>query len=405
MRAAVDQGLQPSTTVENRNRATGWCHIILGEGAQAGGMCAHMTLLADGLAEESEKVHVWLPDATELKVHSPRVEMHGVLGSLSMRDFLRAGRALNRCPAPRRLLVYWVPHAFGHKAMNLPFCFWIWLRSAWHKDRVELMVQECFLEFTKNSWRQTVAAFVQRVMTIVLLAAADHVWGALSDYGTQLRPLMLGRRVPFGWLPVPSNIAVANDPAAVAAIRKEFASARLLLGHFGTFGKSITDPLQEIVPALLRNLDCNLLLLGSGSEAFRDRLRERHPDLSERVHATGFLNDLRLSSHLSACDVMIQPYPEGVTARRGSMLAPLAHGRPVVTNPGFRTESLWKESGAVVLAPLTASGFLEALLQLRDDPGQIERVRTAARETYLRYFEPSRMIQAIQHGEANSCAC
>jgi glycosyltransferase involved in cell wall biosynthesis len=405
MRAAIEQRVQPSLTADDRNGPASECHIIMGESPHVGGMCAHVALLADGLAEASEKVHVWLPDATELNLRSRSVVMHRMLGALSIRDLLRAGRALNHCSPPRRLLVYWVPHAFGYKSMNLPFCLWIWLRSFWHKDRVEPLVQECFLEFTKRSWRQNVAALIQRAMTIVLLGASDHVWGALSEYETQLRPYTLGRRVPFGWLPVPSNVAVVKDSAAVAAIRQQFASGGFLLGHFGTFGKNITDPLEELAPELIRRLNCALLLLGAGGEAFGDRLRQRYPDLAQSIHATGYLDDLALSSHLSACDVMIQPYPDGLTARRGSTLAPLAHGRPVVTNPGLRTESLWKESGAVVLAPLTPSAFFDAVLQLREDSRHRERVSTAARETYLRYFEPGPMVKTLQNGGAKPCAC
>jgi glycosyltransferase involved in cell wall biosynthesis len=239
-------------------------------------------------------------------------------------------------------------------------------------------------------------------MTIVLLFSADRVWGALADYEQQLRPYALGRHLSFGWLPVPSNVPVVHDSAAVAQIRKHFAPAGFLLGHFGTFGRNITDLLQEIIPAVLEN-GSSLLLMGSKSDLFRERLLANRPDLAGRIHATGFLDDAALSSHLSACDVLIQPYPDGVTARRGSMLAPLAHGCPVVTNPSPRTEKLWKETQAVVLAPATGSDFRRAVLRLQADALERSRVSTAARETYLLYFKPDRMVQAIQNAEA-SCA-
>ena len=403
MRAAVEPGAQPSMTPDARNKSGPEFHIFLGESTHPGAMCEHMALLADGLAKESQKVHVWLPNATELSVGSPDVVLHRVLGGLSIPDLFRAGRNLNRCSPPRRILVYWVPHAYGYKAMNLPFCLWLWFRSAWHMDRVEPLVQECFLEFARHSWRRTVAAFVQRVMTIILLRAADRVWGALSDYETQLRPYTLGRRVPFGWLPVPSNIAVIEDPAAVNAIREQFAPGGFLLGHFGTFGKNITDLLEEIAPVVLGD-HTPLLLLGAGSQAFRDRLRERYPDVAHYIHATGYLDQSTLSSHLNACDVMIQPYPDGVTARRSSILAPLAHARPVVTNPSPRTEPLWEKTGSVALADMTAEAFLQAVRQLKEDPHARDRVGAAARETYLRYFEPGRMVSAIHNPRENACA-
>jgi glycosyltransferase involved in cell wall biosynthesis len=360
----------------------------------AGGMSAHMTMLADGLAETSE-VHVWQPEETELGTRSAAVHIHKTLGKLSIGGFLQTGRALRAFPSPRRLLVYWVPHAYGHKSMNVPFCIWIWLRSAWHRDRVELMVQECFLSFKKGSWRQNAAAMVHRVMTLILLRAASHVWIALPVYEALLRPYALGRKIAFDWLPVPSNVAVIHDPAAVAKIRGQLAPSGFLIGHFGTFGSLITDLLGGLVPALLRNLDWSLVLLGTSSGNFRERLVRQYPDLAERIHATGYMTDAALSSYLSACDVMVQPYPDGITARRGSALAPLAHGRPIVTNVSWQTEPLWRQTGAVVLVELTPPAFVAAVQRLLNDARERERVGAAARATYQRYFAPSHMIESI----------
>lgn len=362
-----------------------------------------MSLLAEGLAKTSE-VHVWQPQNTELGTRCAAVQIHRTLGNLSIGDYGRTGGALDAFPAPRRLLVYWVPHAYGYKSMNVPFCFWIWVRSAWHEDRVELMVQECFHSFKKGAWRQNVAAVVHRVMVMMLLRAASQVWIALPAYESMLRPFALGRKVSFGWLPVPSNVAVVDDPASVARIRAELAPSGFLIGHFGTFGSLITELLENLVPALLRGVDASLVLLGTGSEKFRERLVRLHPDLAERIHATGYMTDATLSSYLTACDVMIQPYPDGITARRGSTLAPLAHGRPIVTNVSSQTEPLWQETGAVVLAALTPEAVLDAVQTLRNDPAARARVGAAARETYQRYFDPAHMIETIREHDTASRA-
>lgn len=360
-----------------------------------------MAQLADGLAGGGCDVHVWSPSVTDLNCR-PVVNIHKTLGRLSIRDLRRTGRALNCFSSPRRLLVYWVPHAYGYKSMNLPFCVWLWFRSAWRKDRIELMVQECFLSFTKRSWRQSATAFVHRVMMMVLLRAAAHVWIALPRYESQLRPFALGRRIGFSWLPVPSNVDVVHDPARVAEIRKQLAPQGLLVGHFGTFGGLIAELLERIVPELLRGLDNGscLVLLGSGSDEFRRRLLRVHPDLSSRLHAMGYLDDAELSCYLSACDVMIQPYPDGLTCRRGSSLAPLAHGRPIITNATPVTEPLWKERGAVAFAPMTGAGFLHAVQQLKQDATESQRISTVARETYLRYFEPTHMVEVIREAKS-----
>lgn len=388
----------PDATQLSHHPPTCRYHIVVGNGTlKQGGMCAHMLLLAEGLCASGE-VHVWQPEETNLGACSPAVTIHKTLGKVSPGGFVRTGRGLAKFPVPRRLLVYWVPHAYGYKSMNLPFCIWLWWRSAWHKDRIELMVQECFFAFHEGGWKQDAAALVHRVMTMILLLAAKQVWIALTGYEAMLRPFALGRRVTFGWLPVPSNVEVVDDPAAVARIRSEMAPSGFLIGHFGTFGFHIAQLVEQLAPAILENVDASLVLLGSGGKEFRERLAAKHPDLSGRIFATGYMSDAALSSNLSACDVMIQPYPDGITARRGSSLAPLAHGRPIVTNAARPTEPLWAESEAVVLAELTPEGFVEAVRRLRQDASARQRVGAAAREIYQRYFNPGHMVETIaQH--------
>ena len=59
---------------------------------------------------------------------------------------------------------------------------------------------------------------------------------------------------------------------------------------------------------------------------------------------------------------MIQPYPDGVSSRRTSVMAALAHGRPVATTQGWLTEPLWADGG-VVLAPSDAPARLVAIAE------------------------------------------
>ena len=59
---------------------------------------------------------------------------------------------------------------------------------------------------------------------------------------------------------------------------------------------------------------------------------------------------------------MVQPYPDGVSTRRGSTTALLAHGRAIVTTNGIATEPLWSDSGAVAMAPVDNPDRLRDLI-------------------------------------------
>jgi glycosyltransferase involved in cell wall biosynthesis len=97
--------------------------------------------------------------------------------------------------------------------------------------------------------------------------------------------------------------------------------------------------------------DCHVLLLGEGSEAAGLRLTALHPRLAGRIFATGRLAERDLSHHVAACDLMLQPYPDGISSRRTSAMVAIAHGRPIVTTGGWLTEPLWADAGAAILAP------------------------------------------------------
>jgi glycosyltransferase involved in cell wall biosynthesis len=129
----------------------------------------------------------------------------------------------------------------------------------------------------------------------------------------------------------------------------------VLIGHFGTYGAIITNQLRQVIVSLLHDHPSRkLLLLGRGGDGFAATLCAGFPALAGRVHATGALDPLPLANHLSACDLLVQPYPDGISCRRSSAMAALALGVPVVSCVGPSTEPLWAQSGAVALASSVA---------------------------------------------------
>src|SRR6202171_1281001 len=134
-------------------------HLITGEyPPQSGGVSDYARLVAPVLAAEVDAVHVWCPSAKGEQPDEMGVVVHRELGNIGASDLHRVGRRLDQFPAPRRLLVQWVPHGYGHRSMNLPFCLWLWRRAKLKHDRVEIMVHEPFLAFGEGSKKTVVAA-------------------------------------------------------------------------------------------------------------------------------------------------------------------------------------------------------------------------------------------------------
>jgi glycosyltransferase involved in cell wall biosynthesis len=381
-------------------------HIITPEySPDRGGVADYSALVANGLREAGYSVHVWCP-ASRPREDLKQEWVHREPQGFGVRGLKRIGKSLNRFAKPRKLLVQWVPHGYGWRAMNVAFCFWVLMRAL-RGDSIEIMLHEAFLAFRKDSWRQSFAAAVQRFMTVILLASTRQVWISSPSWEAKIRPYCLKRNIRFTWLPVPSTIPVVATADSVVEIRGRYApGSELLLGHFGTYGRLTTDMLEEIVPAVLSgNQNCKLLLIGANSDSYRKTFASRFPELASRVFATGEADAKSVSRSLMACDVLIQPYPEGVTARRTTCLAALAHGKPVVTTLGEMTEDFWQTTPQPLAFGGTCVEAVEVATRLLNDQAELQNLGERAKKYYRENFALEHVIQLLQFeiSPANEC--
>ncbi|MBZ5608739.1 MAG: hypothetical protein LAP38_10800 [Acidobacteriia bacterium] len=382
---------------EAGDRAAPTWHIITCEyPPQPGGVSDYTFSVARGLAAEGDEVHVWCPSSPVSRPAAEGVVAHSELGEFAPVDLHRAGQHLDRFPAPRRILLQWVPHGYGYRSMNWKICSWLNDRVRKHGDRLEIMAHEAYLPFRITSIRQSAAAAVHRMMTVQLMRAAERVWVSVPQWEACFRPYALGNMPAFEWLPVPSNIAVADNPGGVDAIRCQYANQNFLIGHFGTFGSLITKCLEPILSELAREpVAQTVLLIGRGSDEFRRAVAAKDPRIAPLIRSTGALGNAEVSMHLAACDLLIQPFPDGVSGRRGSAMACISHGKPVVTTVGPSSERTWSE--ALPMAPAgDAPAFLKLVRWLRDDPQERDRVALAAGQLYRERFDLKHTVSKLR---------
>jgi len=327
--------------------------ILTGEyPPQPGGVSDYTRLLAEGLAAVGDDVAVYAPHQDLGQDTAPSgVRVRRLSDRFGLRGLRWLGRELAR-DRPDRILVQYVPHAFGLKAMNLPFAAWLAVRAR-RVAPIWVMFHEVAFPFVRRPLRHNLVAVVNRVMARAIAGAADRMLVSIPGWNDSLGKICPRAR-PAEWLPVPCNVATAAEPEVVAAARSQYAPdpAAPLVGHFGTFGRLITDLLEPAVVGLLRtDPRARVLLIGRGSERYHVHISASHPDLAGRVAGTGELPPAGVAAHLRACDMLLQPYPDGVSSRRGSVMAGLANRVPVVTNLGILSESLWAASTGIAVVP------------------------------------------------------
>jgi glycosyltransferase involved in cell wall biosynthesis len=145
-----------------------------------------------------------------------------------------------------------------------------------------------------------------------------------------------------------------------------------------------------------------VLLMGQGSEEYRAALVRKSPSLADLLYATGALDAANLSCHVAACDLLIQPYSDGVSCRRSSFMVGLSHGKPLVTNLGALSEPFWRDTQALALALAADTETLLGLLhQVGTDAAERDRMGQAARKLYQERFDISYTVAALRESESS----
>ena len=366
-------------------------HIITGEYPPSpGGVAGYTAVVAEALANTGETVHVWCPGEQGTLHTAAGVLVHRELGDLSRAALARVARRLADMPGPKRVLVQWVPHAYGRSSLNLGFARWV-KRLAASGNTIEVMVHEPFLPLA-GGVRQRAAATIHRWMLRTLLSRASRAYVPTRQWEALCRPY--APHLDFTWMPLPSGIpcgaaveAAANDRVALAMAPND-----RIVGAFG--GALRLDVLRAVLAALEQSaVSATLLLIGAGSSERRDALVAAQPSAGRRVRATGILAEDEVSGSLRACDLCVQPYEDGVSGRRSSAMAVLAHAVPLLATRGIATEPVWTTTADMVHED---GSIAAATLRLLADPAALTQLARSGRELYAACFDVRHTVRLLQ---------
>jgi hypothetical protein len=352
-----------------------------------GGVSEHSRVVAELATLRGLDVHVWAPSGAAAL---PGMQVHDTLGTFSASDLARTDSILDRCAAPRRLVLQWVPHGYGRRGLNVAFSRWV-ARRARAGDELDVIVHELFVAFAGGSWAQPARAIVQRYMARTILPPAHRVWLSIPGWETRLRVPWLRLAARPQVLSVPGTIPVAGDVASAAELRAALLGpANHLVGYFGAGGGYAGRALSATMDRLCRERrDVAVVCLGRGSLEVARRLGSEVPACADALSGTGTLTLAQLSRHLHACDVLLQPYQDGVSGRRTTTISALEHGIPVATTYGDLSEPFWVRSQAVETVPASDPATLASAVSRLLDPTRNAAARAGARRLYKERFQPS----------------
>jgi glycosyltransferase involved in cell wall biosynthesis len=159
------------------------------------------------------------------------------------------------------------------------------------------------------------------------------------------RPTTTGR-IPRRWfIPLASNLECAPPMGFDRAEQRQQWGAgedTLVLSYFGFMNssKGVEFLLLALEQLVARGLDSRLVVIGGETgdvdptnreyaQKIRQLIASLH--LEERIYYTGFLPPSEVSAALLSSDICVLPFRDGASLRRGSLMAAIVHGLPVVS--------------------------------------------------------------------------
>jgi glycosyltransferase involved in cell wall biosynthesis len=203
-------------------------------------------------------------------------------------------------------------------------------------------------------------------------------------------------------IPIGSNIA----PALPGDYDRDAWRARLgltpgdfILGFFGFFNarkgvETLIQALASLQQAESPNPQSpipnpHLLFIGgtvgssdATNRAYAERMTALIADLGlvDNVHYTGFVPGEEVSAAFAATDLCVLPYADGISFHHGTLMAALAHGRPIVsTLPRVELPELVHGGNVWLVPPQDPGALATAIARLAADPvGRRNLARGAA---------------------------
>lgn len=201
-------------------------------------------------------------------------------------------------------------------------------------------------------------------------------------------------------VPIGSNIPVyPYTPTDLAYWRNQIGISEddYVLGHFGFINqmKGVDTLINSLAILKKRGVPARLLMIG-GTIGDSDPTNMRYLveinrmiselGLSDSIYWTGYQDEKNVSTLLRVADVIVLPFKDGASYRRGSLMAAIEHECAIVTtSPNIRIAS-FLDGNNMCLTTKSDSEQLAATLQnLYQNPEQIKRLKAGARALRLHF--------------------
>lgn len=211
-------------------------------------------------------------------------------------------------------------------------------------------------------------------------------------------------------IPIGANVhpvPVSEEEVRTWRDRLHIPPQATVLGYFGFLNQSkgVSDLIQALALLVQGGVDAHLVMMGEEvgtsdptNRTYREEIRALIQGLSlmPRVHWTGFLDDATLSVAFASTDVVVLPYRDGASLRRGTLHAALVHGAAIITTvPRVPVPELRHGETVFLVPPADPKALVASVRRLQRDRALCRRLREGARVLAQRFSWESIATQHV----------
>jgi glycosyltransferase involved in cell wall biosynthesis len=286
---------------------------------------------------------------------------------------------------PAFINVQWVPFLWGKWGINFALP-WMVVRLRLAGYRVVTTVHEPYVAFDR--WKTLPMALLQRLELWLLICGSAKVAVSISAWTRVLQARFFWRKRDIFWLPVGSNISricLSGDERTEIRRGLGVGAYDLLVVMFnpGGAGKMVDLAAKAWRAIRIGHPTAILLLIGCQKS---DPPAARF-EAADRVLCTGYVEPEQVSRFLSCADICLAPYIDGISARRGSVIAAIEHGLPIVSTKGRLTDvTLFDDCPVLLVAVSDEGGFVAGAERLAGDSAMRRELRDRLVEFHRHHF-------------------
>jgi glycosyltransferase involved in cell wall biosynthesis len=202
-----------------------------------------------------------------------------------------------------------------------------------------------------------------------------------------LRRFFFFKRNSVHLVPISSNIIPVDYKKNYALLEP------ITVAHFGIIrrGRGIENIIRAVHSLGRRNI--RLLLIGGSlsDDDYPQKILDLIGSLNmtASVTITGYLDNDRVSKLLLASDILLLPFPDGVSERRTTFLTGLDHRIPIITTRGLSSPSSLRDNENVKFVRSTSvADIAYALEELLNDDRLREKIGRGGYEWIRRFTWP-----------------